>query len=261
VAIAVGTDEREWQGIITEEEAAEQNAGVTTATDEQDGGIDPDSPAYVQTNLPDDGRMDVYIVDGRYVADPYGQLGLAAAFWNFNDAAAVHDGIWWGIDWTQGSREMLNKFVGPRAQGDGQLFALSGEYNLSIARLLWHPRAFDGQSPDIRVTLAGMRWWVVDTEDPAFENTTGYTIGNELEYQMNSWFSARLRSYGEKRHTAQGAWHAYSISPGISFRRDWSSSDRIELWYSRHFYNSVSDNNPAQPLDQNVVALGATLEF
>jgi hypothetical protein len=156
---------------------------------------------------------------------------------------------------------MLNKYVGPAAQGNGQLFALSGEYNLSISRLLWHPKPFDGRSPDIRVTLAGMRWWVVDTADPRFNGSTGYTIGAEFEYQMLSWFSARLRNYGEKRHTGIGPWHAYSISPGVSFRRDWSSSDRIELWYSRHFYNSVSDNNPARPLDQNAVALGATFEF
>jgi hypothetical protein len=106
-----------------------------------------------------------------------------------------------------------------------------------------------------------MRWWVVDTEDPAFESSGGYTFGTELEYQMNSWFSTRLRAYHEKRHTALGPWHASSVSPGLSFRRDWTSSDRIELWYSRHVYNSRADENTARPLDQHIVALGGTFEF
>jgi len=243
-ATAVGTDEREWLGIVTPEEASQNTP-----------------PEPTEPELADDGRMDVYIVDGRYLADPYGQVGLAAAFWNFNDAFAVHDGIWWGIDWTQGGREMLNKFVGPASDGDGQLFALSAEYNLSVARLLWHPRTFDGRSPDLRITVAGMRWWVVDTGDPAFTNSSGFTAGTELEYQMTSWFSTRLRAYTEKRHTALGPWYASSVSPSLSFRQHWSSSDRIELWFSRHFYNSQADSNTARPLDKYIVAVGGTLEF
>lgn len=252
-ASAVGTDEREWLSITTDEEAAEENAPDPVT------GFPPLDKTEPQ--LADDGRMDVYIVDSRLLADPYGEIGLSAAFWNFNDAFAVHDGIWWGIDWTQGGREMLNKFVGPASDGNGQLFALSAEYNLSIARLLWYPRTFDGRSPDLRTTIAGMRWWVVDTADSAFEGSSGYTLGTELEYQINSWFSARLRAYTEKRHTALGPWYASSVSPGLSFRRDWTSSDRIEIWYSRLFYNSRADENTARPLDRHIIAMGATFEF
>jgi hypothetical protein len=252
-ASAVGTDERTWLEITSIEDAEAECAPPG------DTGLRPLD--CVEPSIADDGRMDVYIVDGRYLADPYGQLGLAAAFWNFNDARAVHDGIWWGIDWTAGSREMLNKFVGPAGKGNGQLFALSWEYSLSISRLLWHPRIFDGRSPDLRVTVAGMNWWVVETDDPSFENSSGYTLGTELEYQMNSWFSTRLRSYHEKRHTALGDWHASSISPGLSFRSDWTSSDRIEVWYSRMIYNRRADENTAIPLDRHIVAVGGTLEF
>src|SRR5690606_32423416 len=169
--LAVGTDEREWLELTTPEEAFAANEEAAAATP----GLPPPDPTL--PSMADDGRMDVYIVDARYLADPYGQVGLAAAFWNFNDAFAVHDGIWWGIDWTQGGREMLNKFVGPASDGNGQLFALSGEYNLSIARLLWHPQSFDARAQDARVTVAGMRWWVVDTQDESFENSGGYPFG------------------------------------------------------------------------------------
>jgi hypothetical protein len=246
VAFGDGTDEREWLGVTTEEAVENETANLEEGED----------PVFAE-----DGDMDVYIVDGRYLADPYGQVGLAAGLWDFNNGFSVHDGIWWGLDWTQGGREMLNKFVGPASGGDGKLFAISGEYNLSLARLLWHPLPFDGRSPDIRISVAGIKYWAVETDDPDFKNSGGHMMGTEIEYQMTSWFSTRLRAYGEKRHTALGPWEAYNVSPGLSFRGDWASRDRIELWYSRIFYSSRADNNPAEPLDRNILALGATFQF
>ncbi len=239
VALADGFDERRYLDVTTPEEVA--------------AGEDPQYPT--------DGDMDVFIVDGRYLADPYGQIGLAAGVYDFNKGYAVHDGIWWGLDWTQGGREMLNKFVGPASGGDGTLVVLSTEYNLSLARLLWHPRTFDGRSPDIRINLAGIKYWVARTEDPAFEGSGGHMLGTDVEYQMLPWFSTRLRAYGEVRHTALGPWYAYGVSPGLAFKRDWASNERIEIWYSRLFYNNQSDNNPAEPLDRNILALGATFQF
>lgn len=245
-AFADGTDEREWLGVTTPAKVAAGTANLAAGED----------PIYAE-----DGDMNVYILDGRYLADPYGQVGASVGVWDFTNGFAVHDGIWWGIDWTQGGREMLNKFVGPASGGDGTLVAVSAEYNLSLARLLWYPRAFDGRSPDVRINVAGIKYWAAQTDDPDFRGSGGHMLGTEIEYQMTSWFSTRLRAYGETRHTALGPWHAYSASPGISFRRDWSSRDRIELWYSRHFYSRQADANPAEPLDRNILALGATLEF
>jgi hypothetical protein len=208
-----------------------------------------------------DGRMDVYVAEARWVADPYGQLGVSGAFWDFDHATAVHDGIWWGLDWTAGSREMLTKFVGQNSQGNGQLAAVSAEYDFSVARMLWHPRSFDGRAPDVRVRIAGIGHWTVATDDPAFEGASGYMLGNEIEYQMLSWFSAALRSYGESRDYAQGRWVTVSLTPALEFRSDWQSQDRLVLAYSRLFYSSDVDNNPAQPLDRDVVTIGAYMSF
>ena len=97
--------------------------------------------------------------------------------------------------------------------------------------------------------------------DPLFEGASGFLLGAQIEYQMLSWFSAPLRFFGEDRDFQFGRYRVYSISPGIAFRTDWQSTDRIELIYTRRFYNSAVDDNPARPLDPSVLALGAYINF
>jgi hypothetical protein len=87
-----------------------------------------------------------------------------------------------------------------------------------------------------------------------FEGANGFLVGAQLEYQMLRWFSVPLRFFGEDRDFQFGRYRVYSISPGIAFRTDWQSNDRIELIYTRRFYNSAVDDNPARPLDPSVLA-------
>jgi hypothetical protein len=247
---------------------------------------------------PRDGKMDAYLLETRYMASPFGQLGVTAAFWNFDDANRVHDGIWWGLGWTKGGSSMLNDYVGiggvptgfcnPIADangvvtgepfpctgdlmtdgspvlapnGDGKLFAISAEYDTSLASLLWHPRPFNGTAPDIRVALAATAHFTLATGDPAFDGASGFSLAAQLEYQMLSWLSLPVRFFGDDRDFQYGRYRIYSISPGIAFRRDWQSTDRIELIYTRRFYNADVDDNPARPLDRDVLALGAYINF
>ncbi|MEO8180272.1 MAG: hypothetical protein ABI895_15660 [Deltaproteobacteria bacterium] len=245
-----------------------------------------------------DGSMDAALLETRYVASPFGQLGVSFAFWNLKDADHVHDAIWWGLDYTKGGSDMLSKFLGlggapnglcnPIADangvvigepfpcrgdatvdgtplqdenGTGKLFAISAEYDTSIAQLLWHPRPFTGQAPDLRVAAAATAHWTLDTGDPAFKGASGFMAALQLEYQMLSWFSMPLRLFGEDRDSQFGRYRVYSISPGLAFRTNWQSTDRIELVYTRRFYSQVVDDNPARPLDRNVLALGAYINF
>ena len=247
---------------------------------------------------PRDGSMDVAILETRYMASPFGQLGVSFGFWNFDNANHVHDGIWWGLDWTKGGSDMLRDYVGlggvPNGQcnpppdlnnvvtgapfpctgdatvdgapvlvpnGTGKLFAISAEYDTSIAQLLWHPRPFSGQAPDLRVAVAAAAHWTLDTEDPAFEGANGFLLALQLDYQMLSWLSVPVRFFGEDRDFQYGRYRVYSVSPGLAFRSNWQSTDRIELIYTRRFYSNAVDNNPARPLDRNVLALGAYINF
>ena len=226
-----------------------------------------------------DGHMDVYVAETRWARQPYGQIGVSGAFWNFENATAVHDSIWWAVDWTKGAQDLINKYLGAGSGGTGKMAAVSAQYTVSLATLLWalDGRSFDGNGPDMRVALAGVRHFTLSSQDRYLDGSGGYLLGADVQYQMLKWFGLSLRSYGESRdavvttpyldgnvvrgNTSVGRWSVYSVSPGIVFRTNWQSADRLELIYSRRFYGDAVDNNLAQPLDRDVVALGAYLEF
>lgn len=229
---------------------------------------DPETVSVVERGT--DGSMQMAALELRAVADPYGQLGVTPVFWNFDNARSVHDGIWWGLDWTAGGREMTGKFLGPRSEGTGKIAAVSAEYDFSVARIFAHPRPFDGNAPDVRVALAFVPFWTLKSDDPNYDGADGYLIGADVEYVMLSWLSSTYRVFGESRDatmvnirgiTEHGRWTAFNASLGLSLHSDWQSRDRMELLYSRYFYSDFTDNNSAQPLDRNVFTLGASMVF
>lgn len=208
-----------------------------------------------------DGRMDVAAIEGHWYGVPWGHFGISGGYWDLEDAKSVHDAIWWGVKYSKGAQDILGTYLGNAGRGTGKMAAVSAEFNTSLARIAWHPRPFDGRSPDIRLTVAGMAHRTLETDDPAFEDSNGYLWATEVEYQMLRWFSFNFRAFGENRDWFGDRYGVYNAAPGIAFRSDWQSPDRIELWYSRHFYSDSVDNNPAAPLDRDLVALGIFIGF
>ena len=250
-----------------------------------------DDRTYLKTfdGLPaHDGRMDTYLAEAHWQGAPWGQLGLTGGVYNFDKAQAVNNGVWWAVDWTQGAREMINKYLGGNSNGTGKVAVLSAEYNFSVAPILWYPRSFNSEAPDIRVSIAAMVTRTLSTEDPLYKDATGFSFGLDTEYRMTSNLALMLNVYGEDRvanmyvpkrvaASAPGAtvdptpvidyvrldqrWQIYSVNPGISFRTNWNSIDRIQLFYSRRFYSGAVDSNSAQPLDHHMIALGGYVTF
>jgi hypothetical protein len=208
-----------------------------------------------------DGRMNVYIAETHWFADQLGQIGLSGGIWDLDHATPIQDGVWWGLNFTQGAQDMSRNYLGPNSDGTGRIAALSAEYDLSLARLLWYPQPFDGNGPDLRMIFAGVADRTLRTQDPQFTHATGYLFGVDLDYRMLSWFSTTFRSYGESRTLANGQYRVVSLSPGIAFRSDWQTLDHIELIYSRLFYSGAVDNNSAAPLDRSVLTLAAGMDF
>jgi hypothetical protein len=222
-----------------------------------------------------DGHMHVAALELRAIQDPFGELGITPVFWSFTNARFVHDGIWWGLDWTAGGREMSNKFLGPdrndgTGEGNGQIFAVSTEYDFSVSRMLSHPEPFDGNGQDLRVVLAFIPHWTLKTDVPSFDGASGYMLGATFEHVLLSWLSTTYRVFGESRHSTivdirgepvPGQYTAYSGSLGFALHTDWQSRDRVELFYTRYFYSDFTDNNPQQPLDKEAFTLGASLAF
>ncbi len=215
---------------------------------------------------PRDGRFDAYLGEARWQANPWGQLGVTGGIYDFKNAASVGDGIWWAVDWTQGAREMINKYLGAQSNGNGRVAVAGAEYNFSVASILWAkarqpPRSFTGQAPDLRVAIAGMLTRTVATDDPSYRGAMGYFFGLDTEYRLTSMFSATFQAYGERRDSNLGPWAVYSVNPGISFRTDWISTDRIQLIYGRRFYSHAADPNSTQPFDRHMIALGGYITF
>jgi hypothetical protein len=230
---------------------------------------------YLDNNLtapqtPGDGRMDVAALELRWVADPYGQLGVTPVYWGFDHAVSVHNGIWWEMDWTAGGREMTAKFLGPRSNGTGKIVAVSAEYDFSVSRMLSYPKEFDGNGRDLRVGLACLPFWTVASADPSYDGTSGYFVGATLEHVLLSWLSTAYYFFGESRDAAmadvsgiarRGRWMTFSGTVGLVLHSDWQSQDRIALTYGRYFYSHFTDSNPARPLDREVLTLGASVAF
>ena len=228
-----------------------------------------DERTYLRTflnTLPSDGRFDAYLGEARWQGVPWGQIGVSGGMYDFKNAASVGDGIWWGVDWTQGSREMINKFLGPLSAGTGKVAVIGAEYDFSVATILYAkarnpPRSFTGQGPDLRFAIAGMLTKTLDSLDPNYNGATGYFFGLETEYRMTSMFSMTFQAYGEDRYSLLGRYQIYSLNPGIALRTDWLSTDRIQLIYGRRFYSYAADPNSALPYDRNMLALGGYITF
>ena len=210
---------------------------------------------------PADGRMDTYLAEARWQSDPWGQAAVTGGLYDFRHAASVGNGVWWAIDWTQGSREMIQKYLGGASDGNGKVAVVGAEYDFSLSRILWAPRSFTGQAPDLRVAIAAMLARTVASDDPSYQGANAYFVGVDTEYRMTSKLSLTFQAYGEDRATNFGRWSVYSANPGIAFHSDWLSLDRIQIIYSRRWYSHAADNNAAQPLDRDTIAFGGYVTF
>ncbi|MFZ5894041.1 MAG: hypothetical protein ACOY0T_23460 [Myxococcota bacterium] len=235
------------------------------------------------TSAPRDGRIDVYALETHTFLNQWGHFGLAGAYYKLVTANPVHDGIWWTVDWTQGGRETVLKYLGSRSGGTGSYFAVSAQYDFSLANLLWHPEPFDGRGPDVRVALAGIYHKTLTTEDARYRDAQGFQVGLDVEYRMLPWLSATFRSFGTYRNPSfrpsndpstnpnnlsvvsdaapPGRYSSFNVTPGLLFRTDWLAPERIEIAYSRFFYSDFLDANPVLPFDRDVLSVGATLSF
>jgi len=229
-----------------------------------------DDEDTVEVETGDDGSIVVAALELRAVEDPYGQLGVTPALYEFDHGTSVHDGFWWGIGWTAGGREMSRKYLGPLSDGTGRIVAVSTEYTFSVSRILSAPHPFDGNGRDLRIALAFLPHWTVKTKDPSYRGASGYMLGTSVEHVLTSWLSTTYRLFGESADSTvvdvtgnpeRGNWSAFSATFGLALHSDWQSRDRIELAYSQYFYSALADNNPEQPLDREVFSLGASMAF
>jgi hypothetical protein len=226
-----------------------------------------------------DGRFDTYLAEVNLDGDPWGHIGATGGLYDFRKAVAVGDGVWWAVDWTQGAQDMMKKYLGLGSNGNGKVAVIGAEWDFSISRILWYPRSFTGNAPDIGVKVAAMMTRTMATDDPLFKDATGYFFGVEAEYKIVPQLSLLFKTYGESRNAnmvvptitpgdstistfvVEQRWSTLSLNPGIAYHTNWLSTDRIELYYGRRFYSAAADYNSAKPLDHHMIALGGYVTF
>jgi hypothetical protein len=120
------------------------------------------------------GRFDTYLGELGLESPQLGHFGVTGGLYDFRNATSVGDGVWWAVDYTQGAQDMIKKYLGVGSGGNGKVAVVSAEWDFSIATMLWYPRSFTSNAPDISMRIAGMITRTIDTDDSLFKNATGY---------------------------------------------------------------------------------------
>jgi hypothetical protein len=165
-----------------------------------------------------------------------------------------------------GGPGLMTNYLGPNSGGNGTLLTFAGQYDLSLGKLLRYPYAFDGQSPDIVLSLFGMLTHVSSNES-IYNNVTKRKYGMEGAYSLLPWLAASLRLDRVEPDVDDGKQTFTVVSPRIIFRSKWQARDQVVLQYSHWFNGSgvlVRDGYPAMydPTihpDEHVVSLSASM--
>src|SRR5690606_41174604 len=125
-------------------------------------------------------------------------------------------------DWS--SDVCSSDLFGDDSNGNGSLFTVGAQYDLSLGRLLSHPVAFYPDGPDIFISLFGIQTQVT-SDDPDADGITKRKLGFEGTYSFLSWLGASLRFDKVDPNVDNELYSSSVISPRLIFKSDWSSAD------------------------------------
>jgi hypothetical protein len=152
----------------------------------------------------------------------------------------------------------MQNYLGPASAGTGKLFTIAGQYDLSLARLIWYPIPFLGQGPDLVLSLFGMQTHVASDDksirpDGSFlyDGVTKRKLGLEASYSLLSWLALSARFDQVTPDTSYTDTAFSQISPRILLRSGWNAHDQVALQYTRFFYGSQTVVRGGYPLADN----------
>lgn len=164
-----------------------------------------------------------------------------------------------------GGPGLMRSYLGPDSNGTGKLFIMGGQYDMSLARMIYG-NLFYGQSPDVRLSLFGQRVHVT-SDDADYDNVTKQKFGAELGYSMFKHMATSFRFDSIAQDLTDVDESETVISPRLIFRTGWQSRDQVMLQYSHYFMGDevyVRDGTPAEineniNPDEDVISLSATM--
>jgi len=226
------------------------------AQDERDQIDDPKTP-FINEGLRPDPNMTVLGADVRMINNYLGNGAIAVAYADATYAQLLTGMTFYGAN----TGELLTKrLLGQQGGGTGKLLIAGAEYNFSLGKYLWHPRAFWGDGPDLIASVFANFGAVLESRDPSFEGRKLYKFGAEVTYRCLSWLaiSGRYDRVAPNSKDTEESFHV--ISPKLILRSNWNSHEQVTLSYTRWFYGAhthgeAPNDFTREELDNQMLAL------
>ena len=185
-----------------------------------------------------DGRINALGGELRFTMGRFGHLFVGGTQVKVDKAASVGRTV--QILNTRGGQGLIDNYLGPNSGGTGTLTTFAAQYDLSLARLLRYPDVFEGDGPDIFLSLFGIQT-KVDSNDPAFNGITKRKFGGMASYSLLPWLATTIRYDRVSPNTADTTQTFAVVSPAVIFRTGWQAHDQIALQYS-HWFDGKNTN-------------------
>ncbi len=182
-----------------------------------------------------DGRVNLVGAELRFTMGRFGHLFVGGAYVNADRSASVGRTV--EILNTRGGQGLIDFYLGPNSNGTGKLTTVAAQYDLSLARLLRYPELFEGDGPDIFISLFGIQT-SVKSNDLAFDGVTKRKFGAMGSYSLLPWLAATVRYDRVQPDTGDDSKTFSVLSPALLFRTGWQAHDQIALQYSHWFYGA-----------------------
>ncbi|HVY29510.1 MAG TPA: hypothetical protein VHB79_23285 [Polyangiaceae bacterium] len=170
---------------------------------------------------------------------------------------------------SSGGYELKNNFFGrydPRTKitppdDSGRIESILGQYTLSLGKLVRYPARFNGNGPDLSLTLFGM-YNVVRSD--TFDHEM-LKLGAEAFYSLIEVLGIGVRFDQVNPDMADSKQSFSVLSPRIVLRTRFLGRERVILQYSHYFLGRSAypafPYNTAPEADKNAVMLSASMAF
>lgn len=223
--------------------------------DERDQVDDPQTYFIDETKRPD-GQLSIFGADFRMIDNHLGNFAVAASY---ADAQNIQNLTGLSYFGAMTGEQLTKRYLGQQGGGNGKMLVAGVEYNLSWAKLLYHPDPFWGEGPDL-ITSFFATGGHIESKDPTANGRDMIKFGSEVTYRFASWIGLSGR-YDHVIPNSKDSRETFDvISPKLLIKSAWITNEQITLSYTRWFYGPRTHTEfpfelPRDELDEQMFAL------
>jgi len=188
-----------------------------------------------------DGDIQVFGTDLRLDLSRFGHLNAAYSFTQATTARSVSDLI--RVLNAPGGKGLMDEYLDPNGNGSGQLHTVGAQYDFSLGNLLRYPQHFQGDGPDLVVSLFTIFTHAVRQSDTVDKVKYGAEVG----YSPFAWLAVSGRWDRVQAALGDNTRNQSILSARVILHSGWNSQDQVVLQYSHWFNGSgtvVKDGYP-----------------